>query len=203
MPSRDTKTEEKSGIAANTRVSGARLTSTKLSRPHLPPWARYPSTCTCSLGHIRCHQLSEFFQRKVGSNNPDFHSTSPSYHDSGQPRLSSGSRRNSSAVSVIIRQSSAVRTHISEARAVEWMRVGDQKRDQTFRWWSEFFSPQNCVRKRTCRWSRGVHSELWMTPSPFYKRAVVLNDWCFRNILTTARLTVMQPHTHHTLDQVL
>ncbi|KAL1254558.1 hypothetical protein QQF64_016787 [Cirrhinus molitorella] len=55
--------------------------------------------------------------------------TSPSYHDSRQPRLSSGSRRGSLALSVIIRQSSAVRTHIAVAHAFEWLRVQDQQRD--------------------------------------------------------------------------
>lgn len=159
---------------------------------HLLPW-------TYSMA-----SLSKFLQCKVGSNNPDLHSTSPSYHDSGQPRLSSGSRRDSSALFVIIRQSSAVRTHIAVARAVEWMRVGDQKRDQTFRWWSEFFLKTVCANARagdpegftvSCEWP----------PSPFYKRAVVLNVWCarrVRNILTTARVIVMQPHTHTKLDQV-
>ncbi len=118
-------------IIARYSLSGARLIGTKLLRPHLPSLrAIYPH----APGDIRSHHLKKNLNAKwVQTTLIDlFHPTSPtspSYHDSRQPRLSSGSRRGSSALSVIIRQSSAVRTHIAVARAVECLRVGDQKRD--------------------------------------------------------------------------
>lgn len=127
MPSRDAKTEEKSPIIA--RHSGFRRASHRHlnSGVHTSPFVRYLSTCICSLGHIRCHRSEHHDAKWVQTTLVNlFHTTypkSPSYRDSRQPRLSSGSRRGSSALSVIIRQF-AIRTHIAGARTVKWLRVG-------------------------------------------------------------------------------
>lgn len=186
MPSRDTKTEEKRGITAHTRLSGARLTSTKLSRPHLPrARAIYPhAPARLDIFDVITQQIlsmqSGFKQPRLPLN-----ITLLPWQRSASPLLG--------------KPKGFLRDHSSKLRSSDPHRGGTRSRVDArgrpkARWWSEFF-PQNCARKRTCRWCRGVHSELWMTPSPFYKRAAVLNLWCFRNIL---RVTVMQPHTHYT-----
>lgn len=104
---------------------------TLASNPAL--FTRHLSTCTCSLVDFRCNHLEKplmqsGFKQPIDLLHPTS-PTSPSYLDSRQLRLSSRSRRGSSALPVIIRQSSAVRTHIAVARAVECLRVGDQIRD--------------------------------------------------------------------------
>lgn len=95
-------------------------------------------------------------------------------------------------------QRSAVRTHIAVARAVEWVRVGDQKRDETLRWSvnAQWVFPRTRVRHNVQVIPRVKGgAQRIVNDSPFWE-AVVQNPrtWMVTNRpLTTAHTQPIVP----------
>lgn len=125
------------------------------------PCARYLSTCTCSPGHIRCHHSANSFNAKWVQTTL----TSTQHHPLTMTAVSLASPREAEGIPPL---------YPSKLRSSDPHRGGTRSRvDARGRPKARSDLPvvirvfsQNCVRKRTCRWSRGVHSELWMTPPP-------------------------------------